>query len=38
MFEYGFKKAKELAKYDVDDPEEIVMFLFIQFGYTIIIR
>ena len=27
MFEYGFKKAKELAKYDGDDPEEIVIFI-----------
>jgi len=27
MFEYGFKKAKELAKYSGDDPEEIVIFI-----------
>ena len=27
MFEYGFKKAKELAKYDGDDAEEIVIFI-----------
>ena len=27
MFEYGFNKAKELAKYNGDDPEEIVIFI-----------
>ena len=27
MFEYGFKKAKELAKYQVDDAEEIVIYI-----------
>ena len=27
MFEYGFKKAKELARYSGDDPEEIVIFI-----------
>jgi len=27
MFEYGFNKAKELAKYDVKNPEEVVIFI-----------
>ncbi len=27
MFEYGFKKAKELSKYQVDDEQEIVIFI-----------
>ncbi|MBZ9614671.1 RpnC/YadD family protein [Clostridium estertheticum] len=27
MFEYGFKKAKELSKYQVDDEKEIVIYI-----------